>query len=157
MPDFRMRNDCRQWFSHIIGPGTPRTLFDGYYLCFLLGVSTRHTSIPTDAGPAPVFVDGFVRPYDVCQRLLIGLMIDAELSGLGVEPTDRASVNRVVSDLAGPGGLTPDGARRMDGYASGGYDLLIERYDEDEPRTFEEFLPRYLRILAAAAAGEVAA
>lgn len=95
----------------------------------------------------------FVKPYDERQRLIIGLMIDAELEYLGVSLSDRTSVNRVVSDLAGPGGLTDLGAERMNAYASGGYDLLLEQYREDEPHTMEEFLPRYLNILAAAPAG----
>jgi hypothetical protein len=75
-------------------------------------------------------------------------MIDAELSRLGVDLADRVSVNRVVSEVASTSGLTADGARRMDGYASGGFDLLLETYDDDEPRSLEEFLPRYLRIWA---------
>jgi hypothetical protein len=77
-------------------------------------------------------------------------MIDAELASLAIEPTDRASVNRVVNDIAGPGGLTSQGAALMNSYASGGFDLLLEEYREDEPRTVEEFLPRYLLILDAA-------
>jgi hypothetical protein len=153
MPDFRMRGDCRSWFSRIAGPGTGKTLFDPYYQCFLLGVSTRRSSSPQEAGPAHAFVDAFVRPYDGRQRLIIGLMIDAELSRLGVELTDRASVSQIVSEIAGPSGLTQSGAQRMDGYSSGGYDYLTERYQEDVPRSWEEFLPRYLRILADAASG----
>lgn len=148
MPDFRIRDDCRTWFSHINNKPPVRTLFDVYYLCFLLGIAARRRSEPTDAGQARVFVDIWVRPYDGSHRLLVGLMIDAELARVGVEPTDRHSVNRVVSEIAGAGGLTPEGARRMDAYASGGYDLLLERYNEDEPRTVDEFLPRYLSILA---------
>jgi len=151
MPDFRMRDDCRSWFSRIAGPGTSKTLFDSYYQCFLLGVSARKSSPPQEAGPTRAFVDAFVRPYDGRQRLIIGLMIDAELSRLGVGLADRASVNQIVTEIAGPGGLTQSGAHRMDGYSSGGYDYLTERYQEDEPRSWEEFLPRYLRILAAAA------
>jgi len=150
MPDFRLREDCRRWFGHISKRTPFSTLFDSYYLCFLLGVAARHTSNPSKGAEAHAFVATFPRPYDQQQRLLIGLMIDAELVRLGIEPTDRASVNRIVNEIAGPGGLTSQGAARMNNYASGGFDLLIEEYREDEPRTAAEFLPRYLRILDAA-------
>ncbi len=148
MPDFRIRSDCRRWFQRILGKSDLKLLFDPYYLCFLIGVASGKRTRPTEGGiDAPAFVDTFPRPYDQQQRLLLGLMLAAELRGVDIDVTDRASVNEIVNDLAGVGGLTTAGVNVMNEYASGGFDELITRYEGQEPWSLDEFMPRYLRIL----------
>lgn len=148
MVDFRMRKDCRDFFRRVNEKGGFRFLFDSYYLCFLLGVTAGRRSNPTEGGiEAPAFVDSFPRPYDQQQRLLLGLMIVAEMRRDRVDVRDRVSVNVIVNALAGSGGLTSTGVQRMNEYSSGGYDVLRELYDGGEPWKLEDFMPRYLRIL----------
>jgi hypothetical protein len=148
MPDFRIRSDCRRWFQRILGRSELKLLFDPYYMCFLIGIAAGHRTKPTEGGiDAPAFVDSSPRPYDQQQRLLLGLMLAAELRRAQIDLGDRASVNQVVSDLAGIGGLTAAGVSVMNGYASGGFDKLMTLYDGEEPWSLEEFMPRFLRIL----------
>lgn len=148
MPDFRMRADCRAWFQRILRRSDLKLLFDPYYLCFLVGVAAGRRSKPTEGGiEAPAFVDAFPRPYDQQQRLLLGLMLAAELRREEIDVSDRTSVNEVVSALAGVSGLTSAGVNVMNEYASAGFDVLMTSYDGEEPWTLEEFMPRYLRIL----------
>lgn len=149
MADFRIRSDCRTWFQRVLDNSELRLLlFDPYYLCFLIGVASGHKRSPTEGGTeATAFVDTFPRPYDQQQRLLLGLMLAAELRGAGVDVADRASVNDIVNSLAGVGGINAAGVATMNAYASGGFDVLITRYEGEEPWNLEEFMPRYLRIL----------
>lgn len=148
MPDFRIRSDCRTWFQRLLDRSELKLLFDPYYLCFLIGVAAGHRTNPTEGRiDAPAFVDTFPRPYDQQQRLLLGLMLAAELRRADIDVADRASVNEIVNGLAGSGGLNAAGATVMNAYASGGFDVLIARYEGEEPWNLDEFLPRYLRIL----------
>lgn len=148
MPDFRIRSDCRTWFQRLLGKSDLRILFDPYYLCFLIGVTAGKKRRPTEGGiDAAAFVDAFPRPYDQQQRLLLGLMLAAELRRVEVDVTDRASVNEIVNNLAGVGGLTAAGVNVMNEYASGGFDELRIRYEGQAPWSLDEFMPRYLRIV----------
>jgi hypothetical protein len=149
MADFRIRSDCRIWFRRVLDSSEFRLLlFDPYYLCFLIGVAAGRKNNPTEGGTeASAFVDAFPRPYDQQQRLMLGLMLAAELRGAGVNVTDRTSVNDIVNGLAGAGGLNAAGVATMNEYASGGFDVLITRYEGEEPWNLEEFMPRYLHIL----------
>lgn len=148
MADFRIRSDCRIWFRHITSKSSLKLVFDPYYLCFLVGIAAGRRSNPTEGGiEASAFVDSFPRPYDQQQRLLIGLMLAAELKRAEIDLTDRVSVNRVVNELAGVGGATTSGVAIMNEYASGGFDELIMRYQGREPWGLDEFMPRYLQIL----------
>lgn len=148
MADFRIRSDCRQWFRHLVPGANLRLVFDPYYLCFLIGIAAGRRSGPTEGGTeASAFVDSFPRPYDQQQRLLVGLMLAAELARTDIDITDRTSVNRVVNELAGVGGVTTAGVAVMNEYASGGFDELIMKYQGSEPYDLDEFMPRYLQIL----------
>lgn len=150
MPDFRIRSDCRTWFQRILNRSELKLLFDPYYLCFLIGIAAGQRTRPTEGGiDAAAFVDTFPRPYDQQHRLLLGLMLAAELRRTDIDVTDRASVNDIVNEMAGPGGLTAAGVNMMNEYASGGFDVLITRYEGQEPWSLDEFMPRYLRILDA--------
>lgn len=96
---------------------------------------------------APGFVTDFPRPYDQQAYLLFGLILAAELKRDAIDVSDRSSVNDVVNDLAGPAGLTSRGVAVMNEYASGGFDVLQQRYPGDEPWGLDEFLPRYAVLL----------
>jgi hypothetical protein len=54
-------------------------------------------------------------------------------------------------DPQSPNQLTDDGMRRMNAYASGGYDFLAERR-ETKPFTGEEFLRDFVQLIDEAAA-----
>jgi len=148
MADFRLKRQVDRWFGRIGDKEPFKTKFDRYYLCVLLGLAARRESDPEDA---PGFVDSFVDDYKAQQLLLVGLLLRAELVHFGIELDDRDDVRKNLGRLVGPSGLTTHGVNRLNAYASGGFDLLVQQYGDVQPFTPEEFLPRYVRILETAA------
>lgn len=151
MAEFRFRRQADHWFKHIGEKEPFKTKFDRYYLCVLLGLAGRRESNPMDA---PGFIDYFVDDYARQKLLLVGLLLRVELAHFGIELEDRDDVRDSLDRLVGPSGLTAHGVSRLNAYASGGFDLLIEQYGEAQPYTPEEFLPRYVEILGTTAAEE---
>lgn len=152
--EFRFRKQAEQWFKHIAENDPFRTKFDRYYLCLLLGLAGRRESNPSESDEAPGFVDYFIEDYEQQQLLIVGLLLRAELEHFGIELDDRDDVRKKLEQLIGSKGLTRHGVARLNAYASGGFDLLVERYGEAQPRSVEEFLPRYVEVLHEVAAGE---
>ena len=147
MADFRLRKDTEAWFKHIAGKPPLETKFDLYYLCMLLGIVTRRTSLATDA---PGFVDNFVESYRPQSLLIMGLALLAELKAIGCELDERDEVRRQLARLVGPGGVSNDGVAVLNGYASGGFDYLQERYGDLPPYSAEAFLPAFVELLTGA-------
>ena len=148
MPDFRLRKDAENWFKHIAEEPPLTTKFDLYYLCLMLGLAARRASDPVKSGTsAPGFVDQFVREYKGQERLILGLLLRAELAGPGYEPDERDEVRQTLAGLVEGNGLSDKGVSRLNEYASGGFDALQERYGDVAPYSTEEFLPRYVGLL----------
>ncbi len=142
---FRMRSDVDDWFRHISKREPIQTKFDLYYLCLLIGLASGRSDRPTNAGE---FVDDFVKDYKPMQRLIIGLMLVAELNRLGIDLSERGEVQRQISrylDPNNPANLTEEGFNRLNAYASGGFNYLVERH-ADKPRNIEEFLQIYVQL-----------
>lgn len=149
MADFRFPKQADHWFRKISKIEPFNTKFDRYYLCVLLGLAGRRDSNP---GDAPGFVDNVVDDYIPQKLLLVGLLLRAELRHYGIELEDRDDVRSSLAKLVGPSGLTAHGVSRLNAYASGGFDLLVERYGDAQPWSVEEFLPKYVEILRTGAA-----
>jgi hypothetical protein len=154
MADFRLRTDTTEWFAHIERKPPLRTLFDLYYLCALLGIASRRRSDPRDSGNAPVFVQHVIDEYRPQELLIAGLLLRAELAHYGYDLSDREAVQAQLASLVGPGGISDQGAETLNQYASGGFDLLQERYGEAKPETTAQFLPKYVELLAEAIGDE---
>lgn len=145
--DFAIREDARKWFRHIKGdfaalPGTASAPdFDAFYLCFIAGVSTmRKKEAP--ASETASLVENFPGPYRNRGRLLIALFLSRELEYLGVAMNEKKAVRSAISRLVDPDAtnhLSDDGVREFNKYAHGGYEVLLDWFDE-EPRTLETFL-----------------
>jgi hypothetical protein len=153
--NFRMRQDAENWFSNIQGQKpTIRTKFDLYYFCLMLGLATGRRSEPAKCSEVTDFMDNFVSDYKPYQRLIIGLLIRAELARLGVSVTEKDEVRKLFVDLVSPKSLTnltDMGMDRLNEYASGGYDYLAESLDS-KPHFVEEFLRTYTKLLRSAIA-----
>ena len=155
MAFFRLRNDAQTWFA-TIGDRPPfKTKFDQFYFCLMTGLVTGRTSEQTQAGSgATDLVDYFVEDYKAASRLLIALLLIAELKKQGIDLSEKAAVRNVFQQLISqqsPSYLTDDGVRRMNAYASGGYDYLSERR-ETKPNSPEEFLQDYAQLFKTAVA-----
>ena len=143
---FELRQDARKWFKDIEKDYS--TLFDIYYVCLIPGFikRRRNTEIKSDS------VDEITRYFPDAFRsrgkLLVGLLIDTELSRLGIDLQERTSVYSRISELVitTPPYLSDTGVKLMNQYAHGGFDILCERMDE-RPRSLETFVRKYYRLI----------
>ena len=152
---FRLRQDVDDWFNQIREQKPIETKFDLYYLCLMLGFATGRSSSPSARCErvSEGFVDNFVKDYRPYQRLIIGLLLTAELHSLGVTLGESDFVRKKLLELvdpASPTNLTEVGMTKLNEFASGGFDYLTERVDS-KPYHVEEFLQTYARLLRAAA------
>jgi hypothetical protein len=145
-----MRKDAEKWFSEIHNKQPIRTKFDLYYFCLMIGLATGRKSEPTKSHPEFTdFTDDFVSDYKPYQRLIIGLLIRAELSRLGVSVMEKDEVRRLFVNLVNPQNptnLTDMGMNRLNEYSSGGYDYLAEKLGS-KPYDVSEFIRAYVRLL----------
>lgn len=151
---FRLRDDAEKWFSEIDGQAPLKTKFDLYYFCVMAGLAGRRKSEPV---PSHEIIDEFIQDYRPAKRLLIGLMVIAEVhqGGMGLE--EKTAVRDVFKRLItsdNATGLTDDGMRCMNSYASGGYEFLAESR-ETKPTSPEEFLRDYVQLVDLAAKAAV--
>jgi hypothetical protein len=116
----------------------------------MLGLAAQRTSSPAEA---PGFVDQTPEEYRGQERLLLGLLLQAELSKLGFAPNERKEVRDTLAKLVEGDRLSNRGVARLNEYASGGFDLLQQEIG-DKPYNVEAFLPRYVGLLQRTVDGE---
>jgi hypothetical protein len=151
MARFRLRNDARTWFSQISGFSQFKADFDLYYICLMAGFASGRST--ADGGPSTEIVEYFIEPYKPASLFLVGLLVVAELKKGGRDVDEEGAVRSVFSRLVdprSPNHLTDEGMRRMNAYASGGYEYLAEKR-ETKPHSGEEFLRDYVQLIAEAA------
>jgi hypothetical protein len=145
--DFAIRKDARDWFKDIRGdfaalPGTASAPdFDAFYFCFIAGIAaTRKKDVP--AAETAALVENFPGPYRNRGRIMISLFLSRELDYLGVSMSEKKAVHAAISRLVDPEAanhLSDDGVREFNKYAHGGYEVLLDWFD-DRPRSLETFL-----------------
>ena len=152
MASFRLRIDAEKWFSEIY-PRSPhiRSKFDLYYFCLMAGFSSgRSNETQLTGAGSKEFVDYFIDDYKPASRLLIGLLVIAELKYKGIDISEKAAVRSLFKALVdannGSNNLTDEGMRRMNAYASGGFEYLSEKR-ETKPYSIEEFLRDYVELV----------
>lgn len=148
MQPFRLRLDARDWFKHLRERGDFKVDFDSFYFCFLAGITVkRKESVPQDE--TAELVAYFPDRYGSRGKLLVALFLKSELDLLGVSMDERRDVHSTIAKLVtpeAPNFLSDEGVRVFNMYAHGGYEQLIEWF-EDRPRSLETFLRTYkLRI-----------
>ena len=151
MASFRLRIDAEKWFSEIEGSPHIRTKFALYYFCLLAGfASGRSNETQLTGAGSKEFIDYFIDDYKPASRLLIGLLVIAEMKDKGIDIGEKAAVRALFKTLvdANNGGhnLTDEGMRRMNAYASGGFEYLSEKRDT-KPYSVEEFLQDYAALV----------
>ena len=146
MARFRMRNDARIWFSQIANFEHFKIDFDRYYFCLMAGFASGRSN---ETGTTTEMVENFPEDYKEASRFLIGLLVTAELKKAGIEIVEREAVRDMFKRLVdpqSPNELTDEGMRRMNAYASGGYDYLSSAR-ETKPYSGEEFLRDYAQLI----------
>ncbi len=155
MAMFKIRNDAEKWFSEIERSAHIRSKFDLYYFCLMAGfASGRSSEVGLVGTGSKEFIDYFIDDYKAASRLLIGLLVVAEMNYKGIDVTEKSSVRALFKQLVdasnGNNHLTEEGMKRMNCYASGGFEYLAERRDT-KPYSSEEFLRDYVALIAEAA------
>lgn len=147
---FKLRHNAEQWFSEIAEREPFKTKFDIYYFCLIVGLAKGRYSDPARSGDTSrEIVDYFIEDYKQSQRLLLGLLVMAELNRYGTDLKERDSVREKFKFLVSPhgkSGLTDEGFKAMNGYASGGYEYLAESRDS-KPLSAQEFLRDYINLI----------
>jgi hypothetical protein len=144
---FKMRPEVDDWFRHIFKQGPIQTKFDLYYFCLMMGLAEGKGE---PANNAVEFVDYFVGDYKQSQRLVLGLLVLAEIARLGLEVTDRNEVQNLVNkylDPSNPTQLKDEGFARLNDYANAGFSLIASAMDGAKPYQVETFLQWYAREL----------
>lgn len=149
MAYFRLRKDAEKWFREIADAPPFKVKWDVYYLCLMAGFASGRSSESTAA--TDIF-ERYPEEYRPARHFLIGLLVIAELKLTGVNRSDKAQVRELFKKLVQPNGtndLTDLGMKRMNAYASGGYEYLAENRDQ-RPFSVEEFLQSYPALIAKA-------
>ena len=149
MARFRMRNDARVWFNKIENFDHFKVDYDRYYFCLLAGFASGRFN---EVGATTELVENFPEDYKEASRFLIGLLVMAELKKAGIEVFERESVRDMFKRLVNPHSpnqLTDEGMRRMNAYASGGYDYISSER-ETKPYSGEEFLRDFAQLIEGA-------
>jgi hypothetical protein len=147
MQPFRLKKDAQVWFKDLFDKGDFKIFFDAFYFCFLAGVAAgRKASATTEEAPELVeyFPDGYKHHR---AQTLIALFLTKELEQLGVEMDEKRKVHAAIARLVSPESpthLSDEGMREFNQYAHGGYDVLLQWFD-DRPRSLETFLRTFKR------------
>lgn len=149
MGDFRILVEARDWFGELRkGNRQFKIDFDPFYFCFMAGLTAGQKRSVAQNETAQL-VDYFPGAYASRGRLLVALFLSRELRELGVEMTQRDAVNTALSELIDPNAknyLSDSGIREFNGYACGGYSVLLDWFD-DKPRNLETFLRMFKRCV----------
>ncbi len=145
---FRLREEAIKWFKALDGKEPTKTKFDLYYFCLIAGLASGRLSDAIALGAREI-VDEFIQDYQPAQRLLIGLLVGAEVKRGGIDLAERDAVRSVFRRLVTPRSkteLTDEGMRCMNAYASGGYDFIAESRDSP-PASPEEFIRDFVGLI----------
>ena len=151
MAYFRLRKDAEKWFGEISDAPEIKVKWDIYYMCLMAGFASGRSS----EAPATDMVERFVDEYRPVRHFLIGLLVVAELRLTKVDVSNKVQVRELFRKLVLPNGtndLTETGMKRMNAYASGGWEYLAESRDQ-RPYTIEEFMQSYPKLIKNALEG----
>ena len=151
--NFKLRKDARDWFSELRGKEGFTTDFDIYYFCPMAGLaaSRKHEDA---SGSLVEIVDDFPvgakgTAYKEKSRLLMALLLTTELRGQGISLERSDDVSGFLFrflDSNSPSRLSDYGVSAMNEYASGGLDVLKEKFS-DKPRSIELFVRVYRKVI----------
>ncbi len=97
---FRLPKKCRSYFSDITGRDETLldTLFDGYYLCALIGLAQG--KLNTNAAlEASEFLDYYPADYAECGDYIAGLLIAAEAKRKAIPVNDANALEKLMTQL----------------------------------------------------------
>lgn len=145
---FRIRKDADQWFRKIEGKSPIKTKFDLFYLCLMLGFKNELLDSVVDG--VDVY-HKFPQEFEGGRMLILTLLITTEMHREGIVFEERNSVQELIARYVAtdsPSNLSVEGFKKVNGYASGGFDKLSGIF-EDPPEDINVFIARYCRLFSA--------
>jgi hypothetical protein len=149
MQPFRLRKDAREWFKDIRSPDGFKLDFDVFYFCFIAGIAKK-SKLPVTNEHTAELVATFPGQYSARGKLLVALFLVRELETLGVTMDEKKDVHSSIARLVDPGAphsLSDDGVKNFNQYAHGGFDVLLDWFAGDRPRSLETFLRMFKKKL----------
>jgi hypothetical protein len=147
---FELRQDAKRWFKAFDRDIKEKNiiLFDLYYFCLIPGFIAKRRNINIHSNEVDELFRDFPSVFRPRGELLVGLLINTELSRIGIDLKERTFVYSKISELVitSPPYLSNEGVKRMNEYAHGGFDVLCERMDE-RPQSLETFVRKYHRLI----------
>ncbi|ANH08455.1 hypothetical protein [Shinella sp. HZN7] len=150
MVPFRVRKDAKSWFKDLYRDKSFKIDFDTFYFCFIAGVATGRKRAMAGEDTSEM-IDYFPQPYGASSKILVGLFLSAEMEKLGLVMTERERVHLEIAKLVrhdSSNHLTAAGVGEFSQYAHGGFDVLLEWFD-DRPRSLDTFERQFKRKLDA--------
>ena len=130
------------WFKYLRDEKSFSIGFDAFYFCFIAGLCEgRKGDLRQDE--TEELVAYFPERYKSRGRLLVALFLTSELRKLGITMQEKKEVHSVIARLISkdaPNFLSEEGVREFNRYAYGGYDVLLDWFSGDRPRTLDVFL-----------------
>lgn len=147
--NFTLPSGARKFFAAIVtGRSDGWLMFDGWYVCALLGLDERRLGAK-DALESEPFLPEYPDAFKPHSDFIAGLLIDAELTRNDIDLTDKASVEREMILLLDPSratGLSAKGIELLNRYAVAGFERLqTEAYP---PTRVEDMMVRYATFWA---------
>lgn len=150
---FRIKRDAKKWFKDVTGSGPLSLDFDIWYLCLMAGLASgRKVDVPV--AETSELVDYFPGKFESRGRVIVAAFIGRELAQRGIKMTERKALHTAIAGLVSPRSpshLSDEGMHEINRYAHGGFDYLVENFD-DRPRTLDTFLPIYKQLIDGAVA-----
>ena len=143
---FRLPKKCRAYFSDITERSDETkldTLFDGYYLCALVGLAQGKLNDAPDL-ESVAFVDNYPSDFAESGDYIAGLLISAETKRKGIPANDANALEKVMTKIVESQSrtrLSPYGEELLSKYADRGIDVIQEKMAGHT--SLEEFLQDY--------------
>lgn len=129
---FRMPKKCRSYFDHITDRSDETkldTLFDGYYLCALIGLGQGKLNDNPDL-ESSAFVDNYPSDFAESGDYIAGLLICAEVKRKGIPANDANALEKLMTKIVDSRSrtrLSSEGEELLSKYADRGIDVILEK------------------------------
>ncbi len=142
---FRLPKKCRTYFSDITGREDSKldTLFDGFYLCALIGLAQGRLN-PSPDLETTAFIDNYPSDYTESGDYIAGLLIAAEIKRKQIPESDANAIEKLMTKLVESQSrtrLSSEGENLLCQYAARGIDVMYEKMAGHT--SLEEFLLDY--------------
>lgn len=120
--------------------------FDVYYCCALVGMAAG--KFDNNTADLQDIIDKYPAAYLSYRAQIAGLIVTAESSRLGVDPSSSELEKVLLSYLSSNNTLLSDnGVKALNAYSLKGYHLIEEQLMGDKPDTREEFLEAFYSVM----------